>query len=93
MEGGYDGLNHETLYIGRAVVNGYLLPGKVQASEAVCSVSHDMHEFCTKNYEILVDPHVLSQNPNFPSLMDRIQEYFPCLDLEENSGESSSSEV
>ncbi|XP_045781210.1 uncharacterized protein LOC123878149 [Maniola jurtina] len=76
VEGGYAEDSHETLYIGRAVEDGNLIPGKVQPSHAVCYIPYNEREISKKEYEILVNPQISMHSPNryFVSHMDEISE-------------------
>ncbi|RVE54470.1 hypothetical protein evm_000955 [Chilo suppressalis] len=60
VEGGYsEDRNREKLYVGRAVYDGHVIPGKVQPSHKVCYIPYENREVAIKKYEILVSP---SQN-------------------------------
>lgn len=53
LPGGYTE-NGETLYIGRAYVNGTLSIGKVHPSHGYCYVSYGGSQYAKRNYEIYV---------------------------------------
>lgn len=47
-------LNGENFYVGRVMLRGNVLPGKVLPSAKVCFVSLDQIEFSSNVYEVLV---------------------------------------
>ncbi|CAG9796769.1 unnamed protein product [Diatraea saccharalis] len=54
VEGGYsEDRKREKLYVGRALYNGHLVPGKVQPSHQVCYIPYDGREIAVEKYEIL----------------------------------------
>ncbi|XP_072945898.1 uncharacterized protein [Epargyreus clarus] len=59
--------DHEQLFVGRAMYNDHLIPGKVQPSHRTCYIPYDNREIALKSYEILVIPHknIHSGNPYF----------------------------
>lgn len=76
VEGGYSEDSHETLYIGRALEEGNLIPGKVQPSHSVCYIPYGYSEVAKKEYEILVNPQISMHSPNryFASQIGQILE-------------------
>ncbi|XP_049873920.1 uncharacterized protein LOC126372285 [Pectinophora gossypiella] len=71
VSGGYSEDRQERLYIGRAVHNGHIIPGKVQPSHKVCYIAFDGHEIAKKRYEILVEPsNIRCVNKTYLSGMD-----------------------
>ncbi|XP_023945312.2 uncharacterized protein LOC112051070 [Bicyclus anynana] len=68
VEGGFDDVSKEKLYIGRAVVEDKLIPGKVQPSDSACSVTYNMEQNYVHRYEILVDLNLLKDNSDLGRL-------------------------
>ncbi|CAN8021879.1 unnamed protein product [Ixodes persulcatus] len=50
---GGQNLNGENFYVGRIMLRGYVLPGKVLTSARVCFVSLDQMEFSSNVYDVL----------------------------------------
>lgn len=47
-------VNDELMYVGRAVINGILMVGKIHPSHGVTYIPHEGREIAFSNYEILV---------------------------------------
>ncbi|XP_045781185.1 uncharacterized protein LOC123878130 isoform X1 [Maniola jurtina] len=92
VEGGYDGYNRETLYVGRALIEDNLIPGKVQTSQVACVVPYKMADVPKYEYEILVDPMVYSNScllPLTPQMLKNCSMFEPMeIDSEEHSSDS-----
>ncbi|CAN7997444.1 unnamed protein product, partial [Ixodes hexagonus] len=50
---GGQNLNGENFYVGRIMLRGYIIPGKVLTSARVCFVSLDQMEFSSNIYDVL----------------------------------------
>nr|XP_034838853.1 uncharacterized protein LOC117994982 [Maniola hyperantus] len=64
VEGGYD--DQGTLYIGRALIEDNVIPGKVQTSQSACVVPYHMTDIPKREYEILVNPLMYSNSCLLP---------------------------
>ncbi|XP_045447388.1 uncharacterized protein LOC123655672 [Melitaea cinxia] len=64
VEGGYSEDGHEILYVGRALYDNYLIPGKVQPSHNCCYIPYQEKEIAVQTYEILVVPHSITHSAN-----------------------------
>ncbi|XP_046961371.1 uncharacterized protein LOC124531020 [Vanessa cardui] len=62
IEGGYSEDGHEILYVGRALYDGHLIPGKVQPSHNCCYIGYNEREIACQEYEILILPHTNPQS-------------------------------
>ncbi|XP_064072266.1 uncharacterized protein LOC113401055 [Vanessa tameamea] len=62
VEGGYSEDGHEILYVGRALCDGHLIPGKVQPSHNCCYITYNEKEIAYQEYEILILPHINPQS-------------------------------
>ncbi|XP_050362317.1 uncharacterized protein LOC126781395 [Nymphalis io] len=62
IEGGYSEDGHEILYVGRALCEGYLIPGKVQPSHNCCYISYNGKEIASQEYEILILSHIKTKS-------------------------------
>lgn len=63
--GGYsEGDSCEKLFVGRAVHEGHVIPGKVQPSHKVCYIPYNTREVPKTFYEILVTPDSCTRTVN-----------------------------
>ncbi|XP_063394952.1 uncharacterized protein LOC134679932 [Cydia fagiglandana] len=78
---GYSEDNLERLYIGRALYEGHLIPGKVAPSHKVCYIPYEGREISVKKFEILVSPKENDRCVNKIFVSDRVSYVQP--DIEE----------
>ncbi|RWS02449.1 uncharacterized protein B4U79_06516 [Dinothrombium tinctorium] len=55
IQGGYD-INGEVIYVGRALHEGDVVPGKVVASHGCCYISYGGREHRKEEYQALISP-------------------------------------
>ncbi|XP_028164312.1 uncharacterized protein LOC114355576 [Ostrinia furnacalis] len=85
VEGGCsEGPDRETLYVGRALYSGQIIPGKVQPSHKCCYIAYGDREVAQKKFEILVSADINARCAN--------RLFIDHIDVESPSGSEHSSD-